>query len=132
MVMTTRQRNVNRLGLVLTWLAGIAGVVISAPVVLLAGWSVSLIGGGISDTFLACHDQASMDENGELALLSLTFLAAVIVLIVLAIWSSTRALIVVRWEPRELLLLVAAIAATLALGTALRLWSRVGRPEPDD
>ncbi len=145
-----RWQILNWAGLVLTWIAGIAGVLIAVPVMLggcLAwGFAEASVQQGAG---LACHDQACVDQYRSIGLMTLVFVATTMVLIVLATWSTTRALLValgaslvtaawfsclaildatgrLSWEPRELLLLVAGIAAALALGTTLRLWARFG------
>lgn len=136
-------------GLVLTWIGGSIGAVLLIPVLGLVSIAGGMATAGITDDpgLFMCRAQACVDEATVWTLAGLGVAAVAVVVIVLAAWSTTRSLItaaaissvalagavVVLLEAatagayREviaLLLVVALVPGSLALGSVLRLWAR--------
>lgn len=141
-------------GVIVTWVGGGISVVLLCAVSLVSLLAWYVVGNGIdvgSGRF-ACRDQACLDLWTSVLAVGVSTAALVLVLIVLAVRSSTGSLLAAaviggavavallglmlitrpgseRYGIAWLLLFFAAGPAPIALGSALRLWAR--RPPTD-
>jgi hypothetical protein len=146
---TPRRSAAETIGVVLTWIGGGISVVLLGVAALVAFLAWYVVGNGIdvgSGRF-ACRDQACLDMWTNVLVIDVGLAALIVILIILAIRSSTRSLLaaavigsavaivlgclmLVMWPDDDLrgvaftLLLFAAGPAPLALGSGMRLWAR--------